>query len=481
MDETNKSFKAPEPALLEQPRVLLIDDDILITSSLEYILKQHFHITVINHPNQLIEAMNRNESFDLALIDLGLPPLPHQPDEGFKLIEKLIQYNAQIRIVVLSGQNDEKNIRYALSLGAADFIAKPAEPKAILSTLKKQWDSYHHEREHQSQNNWIIGQSSAIFQVKKQIEQFAPLPFPVLIEGESGTGKELVAKGLHQHSQRKQEAFLAINCAALNAELLESQLFGHKKGAFSGAHADHIGFFEKAKNGTLFLDEIGEMALSLQAKLLRVLENGEFYRVGCTQVRHATCRLIAATNRSLLAEIKQHQFRADLYHRLSTLTMNLPPLREREQDWEILFQHYAEQMAHHFGSITLTQEAKTFLAQYRFPGNVRELKNIVIRLGSKYPHQPITHAQLIHEIEPYLLSHPPELTNTEIINEEAIRMHIESGGLDLNHLLCDLEKRCIQLALEMNHQNLSGAARDLHINRSTLHSRIQKYEEPNVK
>ena len=481
MDETNKSLKIPEPSSLEKPRVLLIDDDILITSSLEYILKNHFNITAIHHPDQLIEAIHRHELFDLALIDLGLPPLPHQPDEGFKLIEKLIQYHAHIRIVVLSGQNDEKNIRYALSLGAADFIAKPAEPKAILSILKKQWDSYRHECESPSKNAGIIGQSSAILQVKKQIEQFAPLPFPVLIEGESGTGKELVAKGLHQHSQRKQEAFLAINCAALNAELLESQLFGHKKGAFSGAHADHIGFFETTKNGTLFLDEIGETPLNLQAKLLRILENGEFYRVGCTQVRQASCRIIAATNRSLLTEVKQQQFRADLYHRLSTLTMHLPPLREREQDWEILFQHYTAQMARHFGTITLTEEAKIFLAQYRFPGNVRELKNIVIRIGSKYPHQPITKTQLIHEIEPDLLQHPEETTNTGLFNEKVIRMHIESGGLDLNHLLCDLEKRCIQLALEINHQNLSGAARDLHINRSTLHSRIQKYEEPNVK
>ena len=475
-EERNKQPTALQQAANQKnAQLLIIDDDFLISDTLGFFLAPYFKVSIASNPLEANALLGAKIPFDIALVDLGLPPNPHQPDEGFKLIEKLIQHHNNSKIVILSGQNDEKNIAYALSLGAVDFIAKPADPKKILAILMQQWQITVLENlTKDNEKNKIIGQSRAILQVQKLIEQFADLCFPLLIEGESGTGKELVAQSLHLNSKRAKEPYLAINCAALSPELLESQLFGHKKGAFSGAIQDHIGFFEKAKNGTLFLDEIGEMPLGLQAKLLRVLENGEFYPVGSSDTKIALCRVVAATNRSLHSQVKQNDFRIDLYHRLGTLEIQLPPLRDRENDWLLLFYYLAKKLEAQIGTVCLSEEAQLFLSHYSFPGNVRELKNIVIRLGSKHKNQLIKKEHLINEIEPQQnISHA---SLEAVINENSIKYKIEQGIFDLNQSLVDFEKTCIELAMKINNQNLSQAARDLHINRSTLHSRIQKYD-----
>jgi DNA-binding NtrC family response regulator len=303
------------------------------------------------------------------------------------------------------------------------------------------------------------------------IRQFAKSPFPVLIEGESGSGKELIAEAVHSESDRADKPFLAINCAAFTGELLESQLFGHARGAFTGAESAKVGFFEQAGTGTLLLDEIGEFPLPLQAKLLRVLENGEYYRIGETETRSAKARIIAATNRDLREEVRLGRFRQDLFHRLSVLTIRVPPLREREDDCLLLLQNFRALYAAQAAPFALTAEAEELLRRYSFPGNVRELRNIVIRLGAKYAGRTVGARELSAELETEPAA--PEVGergNLEGIAEQDMRMH----GFTLEDALADWERRYINAALQTSGGNLSKAARLLGINRTTLYSRLQR-------
>ena len=258
--------------------LLLVDDDPLITESLGFMLGQYYHVVTADTR----DAANRQLAAlahcpDLALVDLGLPPFPHKPEEGFELIKELINKNPTMKILVLSGQDNDVNIQHALTLGAVDFIAKPADPDLLLSRLKHQERLHAIEIKREIQaDTRQIGSSAAIEAVRNQIQQFADSPFPVLIEGESGTGKEMVAKALHDNSKRSSEPYMVINCASIAPDLLEAQLFGHRKGAFTGAVREHRGFFIEVAKGTVVLDEIGELPLELQCKVLRVLETGEF-------------------------------------------------------------------------------------------------------------------------------------------------------------------------------------------------------------
>jgi two-component system nitrogen regulation response regulator GlnG len=276
--------------------LLLVDDDPLIIDGLGFVLRKQFNLITSDSRHQAIERVNQAEELpSLALIDLGLPPYPHKPDEGFALIRELLSLHPNIKVLVLSGQDNDVNIQHALTIGAVDFIAKPAEPDLLLARLR------HHQRLHEIDQRRdaqktvsIIGDSVAMQMVNNQISQFANSPFPVLIEGPSGTGKELVARALHESSTRSNEPYLAINCAAIAPDLLEAQLFGHAKGAFTGATQEHKGFFIEAGKGTLLLDEIGELPMALQGKLLRVIESGEFYRIGETKELRSQARIIAA-------------------------------------------------------------------------------------------------------------------------------------------------------------------------------------------
>jgi len=292
-----------------------------------------------------------------------------------------------------------------------------------------------------------------------------------LIEGESGSGKELVVDYLHNESERSKQPLLTINCAAFPADLLEAQLFGHAKGAFTGADSAKAGFFEQADKGTLFLDEVGELPVELQAKLLRVLENGEYYRIGETQSRHSDARIVAATNRDLPEAVRKGAFRQDLYHRLGVLTIKVPPLRERGEDSLLLLNYFQQLYAGTFQAFSLESEAEQRLSQYTFPGNVRELRNIVIRLGSKYPGVSVNLRQLEAEME--LAVYMPESDETDLdqLGEHEL-LHSEAFRLD--EKLDEWEKRYIMLALKNSHGNLSRAARMLGINRTTLYSKIQR-------
>ena len=271
-------------------------------------------------------------------------------------------------------------------------------------------------------------------------------------------------------STRSKCPFLTINCAAFTPELLEAQLFGHAKGAFTGATTERPGFFEEAGDGTLFLDEIGELPLELQSKLLRVLENGEYYRIGETRPRLSKARIITATNRELKEEVKVGSFRQDLYHRLCVLTINVPPLRDREQDAVLLLEHFRNMYATDHALFELDNEAIKLLEEYSFPGNIRELRNIVIRLSAKYSGKKVSAKGLYAELE---TDYEPQDFDSGV-TEDMLAQELKGKGFHLDDKLTEWERRYVQQALSICNGNLSKAARMLGINRTTLYSRLQR-------
>ena len=459
----------------DRPGLLLVDDDALIVESLSLVLQDGYEVHSAGNRKQAKQLIQKLGGVPpLALIDLGLPPLPHNPDEGFELVTELLTFNPDMKILVLSGQSEMTNIQHALTLGAVDFVPKPCDVPLLKTRLAHQAMMLQAEQELGSgvlSRDTLLGDSEAIKGLHASIAQFADTPYPVLIEGESGSGKELVAQYIHEHSTRSKLPFLTINCAAFSAELLEAQMFGHRKGAFTGATSSQTGFFEECNEGSLFLDEIGELPANLQSKLLRVLENGEYYRLGETQPRTSNARIIAATNRDLRHEVRQGRFRQDLYHRLSVLTITVPPLRERGEDCLILVEEFRKVYALGNQPFTLDEAAREFLLEYPFPGNVRELRNIVIRLGAKHPGKAVGLQELAVEVEPAFMAPVPEAT---LEQNQAVESELESRGFRLDVRLGDWERRYITKALEMSGGNLSKAARLLGINRTTLYSRIQR-------
>jgi DNA-binding NtrC family response regulator len=466
-----------------KPDLLIVDDDPLISDTLNFVLSRDFNVYVAESRAQVKSLLRQLDNPpQLALIDLGLPPTPHRPDEGFKLINELIAYSPSIKILVLSGQNEETNARHARTLGAIEFIAKPCEPEKIKTLLQNALQIRDAELTAQAGGGaGLIGKSLPIDKLRQQITQYANAPFPVLIEGESGSGKELIASALHSQSTRAAKPFLALNCAAISPNLVEPTLFGYSKGAFTGATTSRAGYFEDAKDSTLFLDEIGELPLELQAKLLRVLENGEYQRVGETQSRVSNARVIAATNRDMRHEIRNGRFRADLYHRLSVFTIDVPPLRDLGEDKRMLLDYFREFYSRQAACkpFDLDARALTLWLEYSFPGNVRELRNIVIRLTTKHAGQAVNGEQLQVELD--MESMELELPGLPVGQDfksilESAKKHLQlQKNFNLDLTMQQWEKGYVEAALLITQGNLSQAAKLLGIHRTTLYSRMQNY------
>jgi DNA-binding NtrC family response regulator len=464
-----------------KPDLLIVDDDPLISETLDFVLSSEFRVHVAESRRQAKNVLRQlARPPHLALIDLGLPPTPHRPDEGFRLISELVAHAPDLKIVVLSGQGDANHGRHARTLGAVEFVNKPCEPDTLKRLLKRALQATDAEL-FASLEGGLIGKHESIGKLRQQIAQFANSPFPLLIEGESGSGKERVAWSLHTAGKRSARPFLALNCAAIAPSLVEPTLFGYAKGALAGATTARAGYFEEAQDSTLFLDEVGELPLELQAKLLRVLEDGEYQRVGETQNRVSNARVVSATSRDLRQEIRGGRFRADLYHRLSVFTLTVPPLRMLGEDRLVLLEHFRELYACHarVPVFRFDASATALWLGYDFPGNVRELRNIVIRLTTKWPGTTVTSEQLRCELDEETTGSAPLATEGDSrgLLEAAKRQLQLHKGFDLDRTLREWERGYVEAALAITQGNLTQAAKLLGIHRTTLYSRMQHYAE----
>jgi DNA-binding NtrC family response regulator len=455
---------------VKKPRLLLVDDDPLIAESLAFALASDYEVALAGDRGAAVARLREGLRPDLALIDLGLPPVAHLPNEGFKLIGDLLAHAPQVRILVLTGQNEDSNARRARALGAVDLVPKPCEPEFLRTALARALQSGALDRRAVDTESAraLIGESPAIRKLRSQVDLYAAASFPALIEGESGSGKERVAYSLHHLSPRAREPFLALNCAAISPTLVEPTLFGYAKGAFTGAQAAKSGYFEDAGDGTLFLDEIGELPGELQAKLLRVLENGEYQRVGETQTRVSRARIVAATNRDLREEVRTGRFRSDLYHRLSVFELVVPPLRDLGEDKLRLLDYYRALYATKTGSreFQLDAAASARWLAYEFPGNVRELRNIVIRLTTKHGGYTVGVAELEAELAPGAAAQADPIARA--------RAELLSGKVfSLDAALKCVEQSYLDAALEIAQGNVSQAAKLLGVSRTTLYGRLE--------
>jgi len=364
--------------------ILLIEDDLTLAENLCDVLKEDgFKVTVCNRGDEGLRRAS-NDECDVVLTDLRLPGLG-----GLELVAQLHETQPRLPIVLMTAHGTIETAIEATKLGAYDYLQKPFEMRELLGVLQRAVDAGRLMSEPVALPNApaesrtaLVGTSRAMQDVCKEIGRVAAKPVTVLIRGETGTGKELIARAIYQHSLRAKAPFIAINCAAIPENLLESELFGHERGAFTGADQRRIGRFEQANKGTLFLDEIGDLPPNTQVKLLRVLQHQTFQRVGGSETIAVDVRVIAATHRDLEAMIREGKFREDLFHRLNVVRLQLPPLRERREDIPVLVQHFLHKYAGDFGieSPTISADAVGVLLSDSWPGNVRELENVTRRL-----------------------------------------------------------------------------------------------------
>jgi DNA-binding NtrC family response regulator len=368
--------------LPRKAHLLLVDDDPNTLASLSRAFRLEGHdATVCDNAARAVELL-RTETFDLILSDVVMPGRT-----GLELLEDLKKAGVKTPIILISGQANIEMAVKATKLGALDFLEKPLSTDKLLVTVENalrlsRLENENKELRHRLGRHELVGSGPAMKKLIAQIERVAASETRVCILGETGTGKELVARAIHEKSTRNEHAFVTLNCAAVPAELIESELFGHEKGAFTGAATRHVGKFEQADGGTLFLDEIGDMPVTMQAKLLRVLEEGEVERVGGDKPIGVNVRVLVATHRNLEDLVKQNTFRSDLFHRIYVFPLMIPPLRERLEDFPELVAHFARQVAAQNGwkEKVFQEDAIAELRKYGWPGNVRELRNVVERL-----------------------------------------------------------------------------------------------------
>jgi DNA-binding NtrC family response regulator len=441
-------------------RLFIVDDDEPLRQTLAgRFRRQGMSVVVAGNRAEALE-LAKSRDFDVALLDLHLPD-----GNGVELLGQLKASQPEIEALMLTGHGSLETAIQALKLGAYDYLTKPfhlpeleihiqkAYEKVRLARRERQWVA---KIEYESPRYRLVGSSPAMQRIVQLIEKVAPTDATVLICGPSGTGKELVARAVHYNSPRRERPVVTINCAALQENLLESELFGHEKGAFTGAITAKTGLIEVAEGGTLFIDEIAEMAPGLQAKLLRVLENGHFRRVGGTQEMHADVRVIAATNKNLEAEQKAGRFREDLYYRLNVVSITLPPLRERVHDIPELVQHFLVDRQIGPRPFQIAPEVLEVFARYDWPGNVRELANILER------------AQILAENYTITADDLPEAMLPSVPSEGA-------GPAADARTLREVERRHVQDVLRQEGYNKVHAARVLGVSRRALYRLIQKY------
>jgi two-component system response regulator AtoC len=448
-------------------RVLVVDDEPGVRESLRMVLKETYETTAVASGPEALEALAAG-AFDVILLDIVMPGM-----DGLQLLEEIRGSHAAVPVVMLTATKTVKTAVGAMKLGAFDYITKPFdidELRVVLdkatqnAALVREVEELRSEVGKRYQIDNIVGRSAPMQEVFKTVLTVAPLKTTVLITGESGTGKELVAKAIHFNSPRARRSLVTLNCAAIPETLLESELFGHERGSFTDAHQKKLGQFEVAHEGTLFLDEIGEMGLALQAKLLRVLEHGEFLRVGGTKPIQVDVRIIAATNRNLAEAIKGGSFRPDLYYRLNVVSLHLPALRERRDDLLLLMRRFTEIKSRDMGipEKTLRPEAVDALLRYPWPGNVRELENLIERLLVLCDGPTIAVEDL-----------PDQVRRSEP-TPSSIKEQVLAGRKSLGDAVDDFERDIIMEALLNTDFNQTRAADMLGTTRRILKYRMDK-------
>lgn len=447
--------------------VLVVDDDDAHRGMLRMMLKSWgYTVEEAADGDEAVEKVHA-KAFDAVLTDVRMGKV-----NGIEAMKQILSYNPSLPVILMTAYSSVETAVDALRIGAYDYLIKPLDFDALKETLKK---AIEHSRlgvenrelrrqfSEENASTEIIGRSPAITSMLSMIRTVAPTEATVLITGESGTGKELVARALHAQSLRKDEPLVTVNCAALAETLLESELFGHEKGAFTGADKRREGRFKQADRGTLFLDEIGEMPIGVQAKLLRALQQGEIQRVGSDKSEHVDVRVIAATNRDLRKEVEERHFREDLYFRLNVISLEVPPLRQRKEDIPLLaahfLSHYAER--NHKNVKGFSAQCMDMLLHYDWPGNVRELQNAVERAVILCTGEYVTGTELPVNIAKLAAEALPK--STDISSSLA--------GLPLE----EVERRAIEETLRETGDNKSAAARKLGITRATLHKKLRKY------
>src|SRR6516162_781202 len=363
--------------------ILIVDDEASIRHSLKDVLEEEGYKTVGAESGEACLETLRKTSFDVVLLDVWLPGM-----DGLETLEKIRELEAAAEVIMISGHGTIETAVRATKLGAYDFLEKPLSIEKTLIVIKNAIDAKRLREENRElkkqliPKSVIVGESVPMKALRQQIQIMAPTNGRVLIYGESGTGKELVARAIHLNSQRKDEMFVEVNCAAIPEDLIESELFGHRKGCFPGALADKEGTFQKAHGGTMFLDEIGDMSLKTQSKVLRTLEDQRFVPVGSDEAITVDARVIASTNKDLDEEISKGNFREDLFYRLNVIPFSVPPLRERKEDIPLLVRHFLKEFTASYGrrSREISDDAIEFLMRYSWPGNVRELRNVMERI-----------------------------------------------------------------------------------------------------
>ena len=454
----------------KEGKILIVDDDPDVLLSGRLLLKRHFELVKTERNPKRIAEHLKTEDFDLVLLDMNFSAGSTQGDEGVHWLKKIIQTDPNIPVIMITAYGHVDMAVRAIKEGATDFVAKPWQNEKLLATVKATWQlsqskktvhelksrerTLRAEVSHQS-GELIVGESTAMKQLYASLEKVAVTDANVLLLGENGTGKELAAREIHRKSQRHNEVFIKVDLGAITETLFESELFGHKKGAFTDAHEDRAGRFEVASGGTLFLDEIGNLSHPLQAKLLTALQNRTVTRVGTHKAIPVDIRLISATNMPLAEMVADKSFRQDLLYRINTVEIHLPPLRERIDDIPLLTEHFLKIYSHKYHKQNLSIPSVTMkkLMSYHWPGNIRELRHAVERA--------------VIMCEEKRLSPQDFLFQTKEIDTFA-----EPETLNLD----EMEKILIQKAISKNQGNISKAAKDLGITRGALYRRMEKYE-----
>ncbi|MGB0650461.1 MAG: sigma-54-dependent transcriptional regulator [Rhodothermales bacterium] len=453
------------------PVILVVDDEASIRRTLREILEYEDYAVEEAEDGEAALDKLRKDRFDVVLLDVKMPKV-----DGLEVLATMGKEQIDVPVVMISGHGTIETAVEATKLGAFDFVEKPPDLNRLLLSIRNAMDRGQLESENKRMRQTIVekvsgeltpilGESPGIRNIKETIQRVAPTEARVLITGEAGTGKELVAKWVHKLSHRNEGPVVEVNCAAIPSELIESELFGHEKGSFTGATKQRIGKFEQAHGGTLFLDEIGDMSLSAQAKVLRALQENTITRVGGDRSIPVDVRVIAATNKDLLSQIGEHQFREDLYHRLSVILIHVPPLRERRGDVPVITENIAERIARRNGldPKPFTRDALTALSNFDWRGNVRELHNVVERLTI------LSQGERITELDVERYVHPGGASGNPII-----------GLLDRFDQFSDFrdsaEKLFIEHKLTQNDWNISRTAEAIGIQRSHLYNKMSKYD-----